>query len=192
MPPAPSYVSVFPAGSAMPATSNINFVAGEQLANRVIIPLGAGGAVTIFNASGRVNVVVDVGGWFTDTTTVVGGSRFAAIPVQRMLDTRNGFGAIPEGGIAAIAFSDTASIGVTAIVANFTIVAASQPSYLTVWPAGSGQPVASDLNYAAGQTVANLVIARIGSGGFNVYNYFGRPQLVIDLAGYYGPVAPPA
>ena len=86
--------------------------------------------------------------------------------------------------------ADTLSIGVTAVVANFTIAGATAPSYLTVWPGGTTQPTASDLNYAGGQTVANLVIARLNGGGFNIYNAWGEPNLVIDLVGYYGPVGP--
>jgi hypothetical protein len=71
-----SYLSVFPTGAPRPPTSTLNFVAGEQLPNRVIVPVGAGGQVSLYNALGRVHVVVDVSGWFTDATTTAGGSRF--------------------------------------------------------------------------------------------------------------------
>jgi len=189
---ASSYLSVFPGGTARQGTSSVNFVAGQQVPNRVVVPVGAGGTINLFNAAGQVNVIVDVSGWFTDTTTVVGGSRFAAIPAQRVLDTRNGFGAIPDGGIASVSFADSLGLGVTVVVANFTVASANRLSYLTVWPGGSGQPLASDLNYAPGDTVANLVIAKLGSSAFDVYNAFGGPQLVIDVSGYYGPVTPPA
>ena len=187
-----SYLTVYPGGSARPGTSSLNFLAGQQVPNRVIVPVGAGGTVNIFNAAGQVQVVVDVGGWFTDATTLAGGSRFAAIPAQRVFDTRFGFGAIPDSGIVSVAFGDSLGLGVTAIVANFTIVNATDPSYLTVWPGGTNQPLASDLNYSNGVTVANLVVAKIGSGAFYLYNYYGGPNLVIDVTGYYGPVAAPA
>jgi uncharacterized protein YvpB len=185
-----SYVSVFPAGAPRPSTSTLNFVAGQQLPNRVIVPVGAGGQVSFYNALGQVHVVVDVSGWFTDSTTSAGGSRFITIGPQRILDTRNGFGNFEDGGVATVQMADTLAIGVTAVVANFTIADATAPSYLTVWPGGTSQPTASDLNYAGGQTVANLVIARLNGGGFNIYNYAGAPNLVIDLVGYYGPVGP--
>jgi uncharacterized protein YvpB len=184
-----SYLTVFPTGAAGPSTSNLNFLAGQQLPNRVMVPVGAGGQITIFNALGQVNVVVDVNGWFTDDTSPAGGSRFAAITPHRIIDTRYGFGAIPDGGVAAVQFADTASIGVTAMVANVTAVDAAAPSYMTIWPDGSSQPVASDLNYTSGQTVPNLVVVKLGSGpGFNIYNHLGSCNLVVDLAGYYGPV----
>ena len=134
--------------------------------------------------------MVDVSGWFTDSTTTAGGSRFTTVGPQRILDTRAGFGSFEDGGIATVQMADTLSIGVTAVVANFTIANATAASYLTVWPGGSTQPIASDLNYSGGQTVANLVIASLNGGGFNIYNAWGEPNLVIDLVGYYGPVGP--
>ncbi len=36
---------------------------------------------------------------------------------------------------------------------------------LTVWPCGSGRPLASNLNLLAGQTTPNLVITKVGAGG---------------------------
>jgi len=189
-PTASSYLSVFPTGAPRPSTSTLNFVAGQQLPNRVIVPVGAGGQVSLYNALGQVQVVVDVSGWFTDSTTTAGGSRFTTVTPQRIMDTRAGFGSFEDGGIATVQVTDTLSVGVTAVVANFTIAGATAPSYLTVWPGGSTQPTASDLNYSGGLTVANLVIARLNGGGFNIYNAWGEPNLVIDLVGYYGPVGP--
>jgi uncharacterized protein YvpB len=187
-PTAGSHLTIFPAGSALPGTSNLNFQAGQSLPNRVIVPVGAGGQIGIYNAGGRVDVVVDVNGWFTDATSPAGGSRFTAITPQRILDTRSGFGPIRDAGVATVQFADSAALGITAIVANFTSVGAAAPSYLTVWPDGTSQPLASDLNYATGQTIPNLVITKLGPNGFNVYNAAGYADLVIDLNGYYGPL----
>ena len=183
-----SNLSIFPAGSAPQPTSNLNFQAGQSLPNRVIVPVGAGGQIGIFNAYGRVDVIVDVNGWFTDASSAAGGSRFAAIPPQRILDTRSGFGPIRDAGLATVQFADTTALGITAIVANVTSVGAAAPSYLTVWPDGTPQPLASDLNFTTGQTIPNLVITKLGPAGFDVYNAAGYADLVIDLNGYYGPV----
>jgi uncharacterized protein YvpB len=185
---ASSHLTIFPGGSAVPLTSNLNVVPGQTLANRVIVPVGSGGQIGIFNAAGQVNVIVDVNGWFTDSTSAAGGSRFTAIAPQRILDTRSVFGPLRDAGVATVQFADTAAIGVTAIVANFTSVGAAAPSYLTVWPDGTSQPLASDLNYTIGQTIANLTVTKLGPNGFDVYNAAGYADLVIDLNGYYGPV----
>ena len=59
-------------------------------------------------------------------------------------------------------------------------------SFLTVLPAGNARPNASDLNFVAGQTVPNLVIAKLGTGGaVDIYNHAGNPNVIVDVLGYY-------
>ena len=81
----------------------------------------------------------------------------------------------------------------TAIVLNVTVTNPSAPSYLTVFPdpgPGTSPPVeTSDINYTAGQTVANLVVVGVGySGLVDLYNVVGSADVVIDVVGYFGPV----
>lgn len=58
------YLSLFPAGSARPGTSNLSYVAGGSVPNLVVVPLGANGSLSIFNGSpGAVHAIVDVVGW---------------------------------------------------------------------------------------------------------------------------------
>ncbi len=186
------YLTVFPTGSAVPNASNLNFVAGATIPNRVIVPVGTGGGVNIFNGWGQVHVVVDIGGWFTDASATVGGSRFVALSPQRILDTRGGFGAFPSGGTATIKLTDPAAMGITAVVMNATVTNTTAWSYLIAWPDTSGRPLASDLNYADHRTVPNLVVTKLGSdGGISLYNAAGDANLILDLDGYYGPVSVP-
>ena len=50
--------------------------------------------------------------------------------------------------------------------------------------AGTARPLASDLNYAAGETRANLVVVKLGTGGrVTVYPQVGT-HLVFDVAGW--------
>ena len=59
------YLVAYPTGGAVPASSALNFGAGQTRANSAVLPLSAGGAVTLQNgASGSVNVLMDVTGWF--------------------------------------------------------------------------------------------------------------------------------
>jgi autotransporter family porin len=79
------------------------------------------------------------------------------------------------------------------VVANVTVTNTSAASYLTVWPAGAAQPLASDLNWTASVTVPNLVVVALGpSGSVDVYNFAGSTDLVIDVVGYYVDQGPPA
>ncbi len=59
-----SYLSLWPAGAARPTVSSLNFTAGETIPNQVTVKLGAGGQVSVFNASGNADVIVDVTGYY--------------------------------------------------------------------------------------------------------------------------------
>jgi hypothetical protein len=74
----------------------------------------------------------------------------------------------------------------TAVVLNVTATETTAPSFLTVWPAGEARPTASNLNWVAGQTVPNLVTAKLGQGGrLSIYNLAGTVDVIADVAGYY-------
>ena len=50
-----------------------------------------------------------------------------------------------------------------------------EDTYMTVSPSGTGRPLASNLNVVAGQTLPNLVIARVGlDGRVSIYSPTSR------------------
>jgi hypothetical protein len=57
------FLSAWPAGSPQPASSNLNFLPGQNVPNLVMLKLGAGGQLSIFNGLGSANVIVDVMGY---------------------------------------------------------------------------------------------------------------------------------
>ncbi len=61
---APTYLTASPAGVVRPLASNLNVFTGETAPNLVVVPIGAAGAVSLFNNTGSVHVIVDVVGWF--------------------------------------------------------------------------------------------------------------------------------
>src|SRR5207244_8213281 len=68
---------------------------------------------------------------------------------------------------------------------NVTATDPTTASYLTVYPAGATQPVASSLNFSAGQTVPNLVLAKVGSAGkVNIFNAAGQAHVLFDVVGW--------
>ena len=67
-----------------------------------------------------------------------------------------------------------------------TVTGATADSHLTVWPAGVGKPVASNLNWKAGQTVPNLVVVKVGqNGGVSFFNNSGNVHVIADVVGWY-------
>lgn len=74
---------------------------------------------------------------------------------------------------------------------NVTVTAPSAAGFLTVWPKGISQPNASNLNFAAGQTVPNLVISKIGAEGeISYYSGGAKVHVLIDLLGYISSQTP--
>jgi hypothetical protein len=76
-------------------------------------------------------------------------------------------------------------VAAKAVVLNLTATEPTQPGFLTLWPAGQDQPVASALNFLPGDNVANLVMVRLGQGGaLSLYQFGGTTHVVADVVGY--------
>ncbi|MDQ4069951.1 MAG: hypothetical protein M3203_10855 [Actinomycetota bacterium] len=186
----PSWLTVWPAGETGPIASNLNFQAGVSVPNLVIARVGSSGMVSMYNHAGTVHVAADVQGWFGDDTT---GSSYVPLAPARILDTRNGTGGtstkVGAGQTIELKVTEVGNVptGPTAVVLNVTATNVSGPeSYLTVWPSGADRPVASNLNFTGGQTVPNLVIATVGTGGnVSIYNHVGTVDVVADTQGYF-------
>jgi hypothetical protein len=185
---AASYITAYPTGAARPLASNVNFVAGQTVPNRVIVKLGTGGKVTLYNAYGTVDLIADVNGWFTDgsgsTQATGSGDIFVGTTPNRILDTRGG-GAIPGNSSRTLVVAGVPA-GAHSAVLNVTVTNPTAPSYLTVWPDGASRPLASDLNFVGGLTVANLVIVQLGAGStVDIYNAYGSTDVIVDVVGWY-------
>jgi hypothetical protein len=59
-----SYLTVWPAGASQPEASSLNWTDGLPRANSVTSKLGADGAISLFNESGSVDVIIDVVGYY--------------------------------------------------------------------------------------------------------------------------------
>ena len=186
-----SYLTVFPAGGAPPDASDLNFTAGETVPNRVIVPLGTGaeaGKISVYSPVGSVDVIVDVNGWYGDGVAQAAGALFTPMAPTRVYDSRNGAGPLGQGQARAIPVAGLGGVpaDASAVVLNATVTNPTQASYLEAYPAGGQQPLASDLNFVAGETVPNLVVVRVGAGGMvDAFNALGTTDVIFDVVGYY-------
>lgn len=192
-PTANSYLTVWPKGAPRPTASNLNVVANQTVPNMVIVPVGAGGQISIFNFAGTVDVIADVLGWFPI------GAAYTGLTPARLMDTRPGLptvdGAASGGG--AVGAGATANLtvvgrggvpatGAGAVALNVTATGPTANSYVTVWPAGAPRPTASNLNVVAGQTVPNMVVVPVGANGqISLFNFAGTVDLVVDVLGWF-------
>ncbi len=202
-PASPGYLTVYPAGSPAPPTSNLNFTSNETVANQVQVGLGASGAVMVL-ASAQTDVVIDLVGYFASPAPS-GAGLLAPLAPARICDTRPGNPSSLTGGSAQcgdktlgtggtlqvqVAGLGGVPAGAEAAMLNITVTDATGSSFLTVYPGGS-PPTASSLNWTAGETVPNLVLASLSpQGTLTLYNSAGAVDVVIDVLGYYAPAAP--
>ena len=184
-----SFLTVWPQGTLAPDTSNVNVVAGQTVANLVIVGLGKG-QVSIRNAFGTAHVIVDVMGWFS--------AGFEGVVPTRLMDTRRNLGGamFGPGETRNLAVAGVGGIpgGATAVALNVTVTQPSATSFVTVWPAGGAVPGTSNLNMIAGQTVPNLVVVGLGGGQVSIRNAFGTAHVIVDVMGWFSsgfePVTP--
>ncbi len=184
-PAAAGFVTVWPCGEPQPLASNLDYVAGQSIPNLVIAKLGTGGKVCFYSMV-ATDLVADIAGYFP------AGSDYTPITnPTRILDTRNGTGA-PLAKVAANAtlplqVGGNAGVPGNALAAtlNVTVTNPAAAGFVTVWPCGEPQPLASNLDYVAGQSIPNLVIAKLGTGGKVCFYSMVATDLVADIAGYF-------
>lgn len=68
------------------------------------------------------------------------------------------------------------------------MTARTADSFVTVYPHGVARPNSSNLNFAAGETIPNLVKVRVpANGNIDLANELGLVHLIADAVGYYAP-----
>lgn len=63
----PGHLVILPQGGTQPDVSSINYLAGQTIANAVIVPAGTGGGVTVIAGVSGTNLLIDINGYFSDT-----------------------------------------------------------------------------------------------------------------------------
>ncbi|WP_051858565.1 PKD domain-containing protein [Streptomyces cellulosae] len=191
------YVTVACAGTTPPATSTLNYRAGQTVSN-LAVPCAASGVFHIYNSAGHVHLIADLQGIYTDYQEYAdpdylsGGGPFVGTRPTRFLDTRDGLGA-PARPLGAgstltvkVAGVDGVPRGASAVLVNLTGVAPTVNTHLTAYGDGSLPNVSND-NLTAGQTRPVLALVPVGAdGSIRINNALGSVDVVADLEGYFG------
>ena len=190
----PGHVTVYACGGERPVASNLNYAAGQTVANTVVTRVGADGAVCVYT-HGATDLVVDITGWLATSVFTP-----LAAPA-RLLDTRSseptvdgqfaGLGRRPARATLQLPAAGRASVPADAssVLLNVTAVGAGT-GFVTVHAPGGERPLASNLNYVDGQTVANATIVRVGAGGQICVHTSGNTHLIVDVVGWFAGPAP--
>jgi hypothetical protein len=98
-----------------------------------------------------------------------------------------GEGAVRPGGIVELTVAGRGGVPTTAgaVTLNVTVVNPGSDGFATVYPCGQPVPVASNLNYRAGDVVPNAVISRVGSDGGVCIFADASTQLLADVTGWF-------
>ncbi len=187
--PGDGILTAFPCGTARPMASNLNYSGRSTIANSVLTKVGVGGKVCIFT-SNYVNVIADVSGWFP-----ADGDFTFATPA-RLMDTRidgptidgvgSGLSLRPAGSVTELSVAGRGPVAIDASVVtlNLTVTAAQSPGFATLYPCGGERPTASNLNYLAHRTVANVVVTKVGPSGTICIFTSAAAELIVDVSGF--------
>ena len=125
----------------------------------------------------------------TATFAVIPDPGLTAISPVRVFDSRNGGAPVrPAGSTLPLPIAGTVGIpaDAEAVVLNVTATEPQAAGFVTVYPCGVPRPTtASNLNYIAGQSVPNAVVAGIGEGSAVCLYTMAATHLVVDVNGYF-------
>lgn len=198
------YLTAWRKGAPQPVTSTLNSLDGRVKANFAILALDGTQSFSLY-ATDSTDVAIDVTGYFAlaqPAGSAVPLNAFTAITPCRIIDTRqvvNG----PNGplGGPALAAKSVRSFPVlaspscflpsnaSAYSLNITVVPKTTLGYLTLWPSGKAQPLASTLNATTGTVVANAAILEPGANGVIDAYATDQTELIIDINGYFSPTS---
>jgi len=190
------WLSLYPAGESVPATSTLNFDPDAYaIANGTIARIGTNGQVcvnigTVNSAPGGSDVVLDAVGYLSSSAN----PQVALLPQpKRVVDTRSS--GQPIGSGASVCFNVAGQQGIpsgaTGLVLNVASTAYSTLGWVSLFPAGQAVPGTSTLDFdPSAYAISNGTIERIGNGGQVCVNVGtvnqvpGDAQVVLDVVGY--------
>ncbi len=180
----PTYLSAYPADKAWPGTSSLNLAKDQVHATFLMPKVSPDGSISVYNASGSTDVVVDVVGYLSTDE----GQTYSAVTPTRVLDSRKTGEEFTNGTIRAVQIAGQAGVpaDATAVVANLTLTGSTTQGLASVFPAGGTRPPTSTLNFEKGEVATNRFLTGLVDGKLSVYTQVGKVDVVIDVVGYVG------
>jgi hypothetical protein len=179
-----------------PATSTLNFPAGDTRANGVFAPLDEDGALSIVyraQAGATTHVLLDVTGYFVPGDA---GLRFVPLLPGRVMDTRPG---AVLSGLTGKFTADTPRVlgvaghfgvptGTTAVTGNLTVTSQNGGGFIAATPEPVVGGSTSTLNFPLADTRANGFVGMLADDSMALVfeGTTGRTtHLLLDLTGYF-------
>ncbi len=126
------FLLVYPKGAAAPSVSTLNYVGGQTIANASVVPMGAGGGISVTPGASGFDLIIDVNGYYAPGTGFVplgGGTMTGELIVG------------PAAGARALSISGDRSAGApytapVALVSNNNASSTAAPA-LRLWNSSS-------------------------------------------------------
>jgi hypothetical protein len=173
------FATAYPCGSVRPFVSNVNTRADSPVPNLVLSPLDGTREMCVFT-SVTANVIVDVTGWFT-----ADGGQFHDLTPMRALDTRTTLQPVEADSSVTLSFDTLVPAHATAVAVNLTVTQTKGAGYATAYPCGSTPPLASNVNFIAGEDRAAQAIVGVGNRSLCVY-LSAETHVIVDVWGWLG------
>ena len=192
------WLSIYPNGEPIPATSILNFDQSEYaVANSAIVRLGDEGQVCV--SAGMLNSTTGSSHALLDAVAYLTSAGAAKLTMlsspERVVDSRTtDAGAIADGSTRCFPVAGVADIpaSATAVAVNLTAVAYNARGWLTAYPDGQPMPATSSLNFDPSEyALANAAIVGLGSNGqlcisVGMLNSVpGSSHAIVDVVGYF-------
>lgn len=190
------FVTIWAGSDPRPNVWTVRSPDGQVVANSTVVKAG-GGAIQVY-ASNDVDVILDISGYFTDSTQL-GNLAYYPLTPCRVIDTRIEYRS-PPGPFGPPSMDArqtrrfrfpaspcTVPAGAAAYSVTITAVPPGPLAFLTAWPAGGAQPNISNINSPAGRVLANSVIVPASADGSIDVFAFDRTDFLIDINGYFAP-----
>ena len=204
-PRSPGYLTAWAGRTAKPTISDINGAAGEVVANAAVVPLDATGGFMVSTYS-TADLVVDVLGYYDNTSGAVAAGRYNSLDPARIADTRealsaaNSFTRPASSGLPIVRVpvrgrGGMPQSGISAVALSVTVLGGSGSGGGVLFASASGTPyrLSSNVNTNGPNDIrANLVVVPLGADGAVDLHMLNLADVVVDVAGWFTDGSQPA
>jgi hypothetical protein len=196
-------VALGPVADSTPATSNLNYIFGDNRGNGVSVKLSADGKLWAdlhsSTATARADLVFDVTGYYKQDGT---GLKFYPLNPGRIMDTRAGvvLSGLTGPFVGSTGTTNTRTLDTDghwgipadakAITGNLAITAPAKAGHITIMLATT-DPQTASLNFPAGDTRSNGITVPVTNPGGDLLMHYhtstngGTVHLILDATGYF-------
>lgn len=177
-PESTGYFTVHPCLSPVPVASSLNYTTGINLGNEIVAQVDSSGHLCIFS-SATTHIAADVVGYLSSS------SSYGAVAPSRLLDTRS-TGGLAGGQEVGLQVGGRAGVpsNAGAVVVNVTAIGPAANGFITTHACLSPRPLSSSLNYTAGFTRGNEIVAELDASGRMCLFTSAQTNLSVDIVGY--------